>query len=246
MQIILVMDEYTSEIGKALITALHEEFDRLEWESTIAALDKEDTYEECLPFFLAQRAELVITADMAGFHMLDAKGETVYNSMYCRCLHILTQEPWYYPDELLKRMNFTAVVVTAEKWQKAYLERHYENILQVRVIEELKALASTIYEGPEQIRKRLKALPGAFADMAAELLKSWKRQSVLCNEIDAYLKAHKIPCTEDERIELCVLLKDVPICWQMTEGQKQTAMGEKENQPSDSLIRAVISLIREG
>lgn len=246
MRFILVKDEYTSEAGNRILEALHDSLTSGEEESTIIELSAQDSYEECLPFFLEVGADAVITADMAGFHMLSKEGETVFNSMYCTCVHILTKEPWHYPDELLKRMNFTTLVVTADERQKVYLERHYENVPKVCVMEKLGEGRPFPYEEPEQIRKRLTLLPGAFAEMAMKIIHGWKKQSMLCDEIDAYLKEKHIPCTEDERVELCALLKDIPLYFQMKQTKREEKRKTEADYPSAPLIMAIISLIREG
>lgn len=246
MRFVLVKDEYTSEAGKQMLTALHDRLTSMEQESTVAELSADDTYEECLPFFLEQKADAVITADMAGFHTLNKEGETVFNSMYCTCAHILTKEPWHYPDELLKRMNFTSVVVTADKWQQAYLERHYENVPKVCVLENLGEGSPFPYEEPEQIKKRLSSLPGAFSEMAKKIMNGWKKNSILCDEIDRYLRTKRIPCTEDERIELCALFKDIPLYFQMRERKQAEETTVDAIYSSEPLIMSIISLIREG
>lgn len=246
MRFVLVKDEYTSETGRKILEALHESLTSMEEESTIIELLGEDSYEECLPFFLELNAEAAVTADMAGFHTLNKEGETVFNSMYCTCVHILTKEPWHYPDELLKRMNFTTCVVTADERQKAYLERHYENIPQVCAMEKLGEGHPFSYEEPEQIKKRLALLPGAFSEMAAKIMSDWKNNSILCDEIDGYLKKKRIPCTEDERIELCALFKDIPLYFQMKKTKPEEEKAAAEDYPSSSLIMSIISLMREG
>lgn len=244
MYIVLVKDEKTGEEGRQLLELLYEGLNAAGEEVSMVELSAEDTYEECLPFFLEQPADVVVTADMAGFSTLNAGGETVFNSMYCKCIHILTKEPWYYPDELLKRMNFTASVCVAEEWEKEYIERHYENVPRVVVLHGLKRGMQQPFEEPEQIKRRLSQHPKVFAVMAERIMAGWKEDSVLPEEIDNYLEEYQIPATEDEIVEVCVLLKDIPLYFQMEKRREMEK--EKVLQSEEALIISIISLIREG
>lgn len=245
MYFLLVKDDLTGAEGCEALEKLFERLTELNQEADIVELSAEDTYEECIPFFLEHRADAVITYDMAGMRTLNREGESVFNSMYCKVVHVLTKEPWYYPDELLKRMNFQTIPVTADKREKEYIERHYENILQVRVMEELTELRFLHAEKKEEeIRKELAGLPEVFRQMADCIIKNWKLGSILCEEVDRELSRRKVSAAEDERIELCALFKEIPAYFRAKEKKK---ISEQEKaQILEALTTSMISLIREG
>lgn len=245
MYFLLVKDALTGTESCEILEKLFERLTESEQETDIVELTAEDTYEECISFFLEHRADAVITFDMAGLRTLNGEGESVFNSMYCKVVHVLTKEPWHYPDELLKRMNFQTILVTADKREKEYIERHYENVLQVQVMEKLADLRFFSESGSaEEIKAELNALPEVFRQMAMEIMKRWNRNSILCEEIDWELQRRKIAAAEDERVELCVLLKDIPKYFRIKEGKK---MSEPEKaQTLEEVTTSIISLIREG
>lgn len=242
MYVVLVKDEEITKEGARILDSLYEHLSADGDEVSAAELGKTDTYDECLPFFLSLPADVAVTADMAGFRTLSGEKETVFNSMYCKCIHILTREPWYYPNELLRRMNFTGIVVTAEEWEKEYIERFYENVPRVCVAPGLRRGFEEPEQTLEEIKKNWDGLPRAFSVMANKICSRWKTDSILPKEIDRYLKDNKIEATDEERVELNVLLKDIPLYYRLKNGWEKE---ESAAQSETALTRFIISLIRE-
>lgn len=243
MYVVLVKDEQTTEEGARILDSLYE---RLSWDAdevSIVELGETDIYDECLPFFLSLPADVVVTADMAGFRTLNEEKETVFNSMYCKCIHILTREPWYYPNELLRRMNFTGIVATAKEWEREYIERFYENVPKVCVVSGLKRSYEKTDRTLEEIKRGLDELPQAFSVMAKKIMERFQADSILTKEIDRYLEENKIEATEEERVELNVLLKDIPLYFRLMDGWKKEERSTAQSEAA--LTTSIMSLIRE-
>lgn len=243
MYYVLVKDEQISEKGEALIQLLMKRLTAEKQEVVLAELTKQDSYEECLSFFLGQPAQTVITVDMAGFRTSNEKSDTVYNFMYCRCIHILINEPWFYQEELVKFMNCYTILVVASEWEKRYIERHFENILDVRVVPELKRELSLPSEASKTVWKRLHTLPKVYAVMAEEICKDWKEQDRLCDRVGQYLAKHKIPAEDGEIEELCALLRDIPAYFYAKKAEKEER--KKPPQIDEEAITSIISFTRE-
>lgn len=174
--------------------------------------------------------DIIITIDLAGFDLYDAKKEIAYNFLYCKCIHILTKEPWYYPDELLCRVNFNSTFFVISERDADYMRRYYENIPQIKKLDsftQLDLMADTCfdredvicadYESLEDIKARLTKLPEGFSTMAIQLWKEWSTDKApyLPDGICSYLNYISCPYKDEEVTEMSVLLKDIPYYYEM-------------------------------
>lgn len=241
MSIMVITDEHTSKEGRMLAEKLYDKMSVLGWRADQIFMDDSDNYESCLPFFLESSVKAVVTFDMAGFHTVSAEGETFYNSMYCDCIHILTKEPWNYPDELLKRMLFTTVIVVATEREKEYVETYYENVIQVKVIKELESLREKELNS-EKVDLRIKKMPRGFREAGEEIRKNWNEKSFLPDEIELYLREHNIKASEGEFIELCSLFRDIPLY--MRSENKKDIEEEELRRESERVIQGILSLLQ--
>lgn len=241
MNFLFVTDYKTTEIGKILISEMEERMTSAGESCSSVMLEKKDNFAASLPFFLDYPADVVVTADMAGSLAINEQGETVFNSMYCRCYHILTREPWQYHVGLVRRMNFNACVVTAHPFEAAYIERLYENVPDTLVVPELEQTRQMRMEDAAKIKKRLEQLPKVFEAMAKQLMTEWKPGCILPEEIVRYLQQVKVPWNEEELLGLTVMLKDLPELY-----KPPMPVGTGKNQCTEELITSIISLIRAG
>lgn len=224
MKIAIITDGNTTAYGFILANYLYQEIQKIKEDVKRIIID-ERNFDVWVSTFLDLKLDTIITFDLAGFNHYNQKKEIIYNFLYCKNIHVLTREPWYYPDELLIRVNFNTVFIVEGEKDADYLNRYYENIPQTNMILETeeyvhmnhlifndKDLFLIDYEPLAEIKKGILELNGGFSTMAFQILNNWEIKSnpYLPDEIIRYLKRINCSYKDKELIELSVLMKDIP------------------------------------
>ncbi len=240
----LVTDEKTTFLGSLIRELLYRELDKEGMEVIKVDLSKEDIYAPCMEAFYLMDPDIILTFDMAGFFLYDERKELIYNSVYSYCIHILTKAPWYYPDQLLRRMNFPTTFYVRSEEEADYLLSCYDNVLDVRVLSNAweKGLFSGIflesspkrrqlfigdYKDPESFKASLRNLPEAFKKMGESIWKQWERAKDYYHlKIIHYLEKANCSYSMEEVIELAILFRGIPASYEMKE--KEQYVKERE------------------
>lgn len=229
----LVADDKITFLGSLIRELLYRELDKEGMEVIKVDLSMEDVYTPCMEAFYSMDPDLILTFDMAGFFLYDERKELIYNSIYCYCIHILTKAPWYYPEQLLRRMNFHTTFYVRSREEVDYLLSCYDNVLDVRVMPDVweEGMFSGIllelsekkekiligdYTDPESFKAVFKNLPEAFKKMGESIWKEWEHSRKYYHmKIIDYLEKANCSYSFEEIIELAVLFREIPASYEM-------------------------------
>lgn len=241
---LLITDDKTTFLGSLMRELFYRELDKKGMEVIKVDFSKEDAYTPCMEAFYSMNPDIILTFDMAGFFLYDERKELIYNSVYCCCIHILTKAPWYYPDQLLRRMNFPTTFYVRSKEEADYLLSCYDNVLDARVMSGAweRGMFSGIFLGsshkrsqllignytdPEAFKVTLGNLPEAFKKMGESIWKQWEGSKNYYHiKIIDYLEKANCSYSLEEVIELAVLFRDIPASFEMKD--KEQYVKERE------------------
>lgn len=230
MNILVLTDHKISSQAESLARYFYRELCRLS-ESAEEQADKKDavsmiqlqgneTFEESFEVISGLEPELVFTFDLAGLWLESEYQTVIYQYLYCKCIHILTKPPWYFPEELTKKMHILSSLVVFSEDQREYVRRFYENVPAVvcwpfeAEREKIRKIQRLFLEeeraGADQ---RFKQLPQSFLILAEKVsrLQSKDSESSLFGRIELALSQMDCPCSEEELTELTVLLRDTDL-----------------------------------
>lgn len=232
MELLIIVDNDTTCLGRLIANKIYHQYENAK--AKIVFLENRK-FDEYIAYFIEMNPEMIVTLDMAGFFLFNDKKEIIYNYMYCKCIHILTQSPWYYPEQLLRRVNFNTIYYTSCFEDASYLKRYYENLPRVKSLFSCSHLRNferislndtglifMDYELPEKVEKRIRSLPSGFLTMAERIFREWKCDDTpyLPDKIEQYLKSIQCPYTDEEMTETVFLLKDIPLYFEMQQLQE--------------------------